>query len=329
MKAIVYTQYGPPEVLKPAEVAKPTPKADEILVKVVATTVTVADVRLRGFNIPASYWLIARLTLGFTRPKQAILGAELAGVVEAVGQDVSRFKPGDAVYAAALGNFGAYAEYKCLPEDGPVALKPANLSFEEAAAIPVGARTALHYLRKANLQPGQKILVYGASGSVGSYAVQLARHFGARVTAVCSSANLEWVKALGAERVIDYTVEDFSGQGELYDVIFAAVDQSSFADCIKALKPGGIYLNITQPFPNPAMLWAKMTSGKQLFLGENSPESAEALDYLGELVEAGELKVVVDRCYPLDEIVAAHRYVDLGHKKGNVVISVGGHAYPG
>ncbi len=182
MKAIVYTQYGPPEVLKPAEVAKPAPKADEILVKVVATTVTVADVRLRGFNIPASYWLIARLTLGFTRPKQAILGAELAGVVEAVGQDVSRFKPGDAVYAAALGNFGAYAEYKCLPEDGPVALKPANLSFEEAAAIPVGARTALHYLRKANLQPGQKILVYGASGSVGSYAVQLARHFGAKVT---------------------------------------------------------------------------------------------------------------------------------------------------
>jgi NADPH:quinone reductase-like Zn-dependent oxidoreductase len=323
MKAIVYTQYGPPEVLKPAEVEKPTPKDNEVLVKVYATTVTAADVRSRSFTVPPSFWLPARTALGFRRPKNAILGSELAGKIEAVGKDVKRFRKGDQVFAATLVGFGAYAEYRCLPEDAAVAIKPSNLSYEEAAALPIGARTALHYLRKADIQPGQKVLIYGASGSVGTYAVQLAKYFGAEVTGVCSTTNLALVKSLGAGKVIDYTAEDFSAEGESYDVVFEAVDKSSFAACMRVLKPGGIYINITVPLPGIRMLWTKVTSSKKLMLGENSPESAEALLFLSELVEAGKMKPVIDRVYPLEQIVEAHRYVDKGHKKGNVVITLG------
>jgi NADPH:quinone reductase-like Zn-dependent oxidoreductase len=322
MKAIVYHEYGSPDVLKLKEVEKPTPKDNEVLIKVYATTVTVADIRSRSFTVPLSFWFPARIALGFRKPKKAILGVELAGEIESVGKDVKLFKKGDQVFAATLISYGAYAEYKCLPEDAALSIKPSNSTYEEAAALPIGARTALHYLRKANIQKGQKVLVYGASGSVGTYAVQLAKYFGAEVTGVCSTTNVELVRSLGADKVIDYTVEDFSKNGETHDVIFEAVDKSSFSACMKALKKEGIYLNVTVPLPGIRMLWTKMTSSKKLVLGENPPEKAEDLIFLKELVEAGKIKPVIDRCYPLEQIVEAHRYVDKGHKKGNVVITV-------
>ena len=326
MKAVVYHEYGSPDVLKLEEIEKPSPKDNEILVKVRATTATVADIRSRSFTVPPSFWLPARISLGLRKPKKPILGMEFAGEIESVGKDVKRFKKGDQVFAATLIGFGAYAEYKCLPEDAAISIKPSNITYEEAAALPIGARTALHYLKKANLQPGQKVLVYGASGSVGTYAVQLANGFGADVTGVCSTANVELVRSLGADKVIDYTVEDFSQNGETYDVIFEAVDKSSFSACMRALKADGIYLNVTIPLPTMQMLWTKMTSSKKLMLGENPPERAEDLIFLKELVEAGKLKPVIDRCYPLEQIVEAHRYVDRGHKKGNVVITVNPHS---
>jgi NADPH:quinone reductase-like Zn-dependent oxidoreductase len=322
MKAIVYTKYGPPDVLQLKEVEKPIPNENEILVKVKATTVTAADIRSRSFTVPPAFWLPARITLGFRQPKKEILGMELAGEVESVGKDVKGYKAGDQVFAASLAGFGAYAEYKCLPEDGPVSIKPFNISYEEAAAIPIGARTALFFLRKANIRAGQKVLVYGASGSVGSYAVQLAKYFGAEVTGVCSTTNLEMVKSLGADKVIDYTAEDFSSTGETYDVIFEAVDKSSFSACMKSLKTDGTYVNVTVPLPDVRMLWTQLTSRKKLVLSRNSPETSEALTFLKELVEAGKLKVVIDKSYGFEEIVEAHRYVEKGHKKGNVVITV-------
>lgn len=322
MKAIVYSKYGPPDVLQLKEVEKPVPKENEILVKVKATTVTVADIRSRSFTVPPAFWLPARITLGFSQPKKEILGMELAGEVESVGKKVKRFKEGDRVFAASLVGFGAYAEYKCLPEDGPVTLKPANLTYEEAAAIPIGARTALYFLRKANIQSGQEVLIYGASGSVGSYAVQLAKYFGANVTGVCSTTNVDLVKSLGADKVIDYTAEDFSSQGERYDVIFEAVDKSSYSACMKSLKKDGTYINVTVPLPDVRMLWTKLTSSRKLILSRNSPENSEALDFLKERIEEGKLKVVIDRVYAFEEIVDAHRYVEQGHKKGNVIITV-------
>ncbi|PLT28110.1 NAD(P)-dependent alcohol dehydrogenase [Peribacillus deserti] len=322
MKAIVYTKYGPPDVLQLKEVEKPFPKEHEILVKVKAATVTAADIRSRSFTVPKAFWLPARLTLGFRHPKKEILGMELAGVVERVGKNVKRFKAGDQVFAASLQGFGAYAEYKCLPEYGPVCIKPSNITYAEAAAIPIGARTALYFLRKADIQKGQKVLVYGASGSVGSYAVQIARYFGAEVTGVCSTNNLEWVKSLGADKVIDYTAEDVYSTDETYDVLFEAVNKSTFSDCIKLLKKGGTYINITEPLPSLRMLKTKLTSTKKIMLSRNSPETSEALNFLKELVEAGNLKVVIDRSYKFEEIAEAHRYVEKGHKKGNVVITV-------
>jgi NADPH:quinone reductase-like Zn-dependent oxidoreductase len=322
MKAIVYEKYGSPDVLELRELVRPAPRDHEILVKVHATTATVADVRSRSFTVPRSVWLPARISLGLRKPKKAILGVELAGEVESVGKDVKRFKKGDQVFAATLIDFGAYAEYKCLPEDAAMSIMPSNTTYEEAAALPIGARTALHYLRKANLQRGQKVLVYGASGSVGTYAVQLAKHFGAEVTGVCSTTNVELVKSLGADQVIDYTQEDFSSSGQIYDVILVAVDKSSFSACMRSLKKQGIYLNVTTPLPDLPMLWTKLTSSTKLMLGENPPEKAEDLIFLKELVEAGKLKPVIDRCYALEQIVEAHRYVDKGHKKGNVVITV-------
>lgn len=225
MKAIVCTKYGSPEVLQLREVEKPVPKEDEVLVKVKATTVTVADFRVRSFTIPLSFWLPARFILGLRRPKKPVLGVELSGEIESVGKEVKLFRKGDQVFAATLTNFGAYAEYKCLSEVGPIALKPANITYAEAAAIPIGARTALHYLRKANIKSGQKVLIYGASGSVGTYAVQLAKYFGADVTGVCSGYNLALIKSLGANKVIDYTAGDFTRKLEMYDVIFLAVKQ--------------------------------------------------------------------------------------------------------
>jgi len=302
MKAIVATRYGSPDVLQLKDVAKPTPKANEILIKVHATTVSAGDQRMRSFTVPPLLWLPARLTLGLTKPKQPIYGLELAGEVEAVGPAVTRFKAGDQVFASTLTEgFGAYAEYKCLPEQAMVALKPTNLNYAEAAAVPIGATTALRLLRKGNLQRGQNVLIYGASGSVGTYAVQLAKHMGAAVTAVCSTANLDMVKALGADRVIDYTQEDFSAEAARYDVIFDAVGKLPRSQAAPALTPNGAFVTI-----------AKL----------DTKEKLENLVFVRELIEAGQLKPVIDRCYPLEATAEAHRYVEQGRKRGNVVVAV-------
>ena len=322
MKAVVCTNYGPPEVLQMQEVEKPRPAADEVLVKVHATTVSMGDFRIRSFSVPSLVWLPARMALGIRRPRRNILGIELAGEIEAVGEKVRRFKTGDRVFAATLQGFGAYAEYRCIPEDGPIAAMPSNLSYAEAAAVPIGARTALHYLARANVRAGQEVLIYGASGSVGTYAVQLAKHFGARVTAVCSTRNLALACSLGADAVIDYTVGDFSNTSRRYDVVFDTVGKASFAGCMRVLKGGGTFLNCTPVLPGIEVMRARLSGSKQLVLGEAPPETAEALSLLARWVEAGNIRVVVDRKYKFDEIVAAHRYVDQGRKQGNVVISV-------
>jgi NADPH:quinone reductase-like Zn-dependent oxidoreductase len=306
MKAIVYTEYGSPDVLQLKEVERPAPRDHEVLVKVHATTVTIGDTIMRSLNIPISGWqkFVARLILGWRRPKRPILGMELAGEVESVGKMVTLFKPGDPVFASTFAvNFGAHAGYKCLPENGVIAIKPANLTFEQAAAVPGAGQTAWQCLKKGKIQRERKVLIYGASGAVGTYAVQLAnRHFGAEVTGVCSGANLELVKSLGASQVIDYTREDFTQGGATYDVVFDAVGKLTPAQGKKALKPGGIYLNV--------------------HVDSDGCDKLENLLLLKGLVEAGKLKPVIDRVYPLEHIFEAHSYVEQGHKKGNVVITV-------
>lgn len=323
MKAVVCTKYGPPEVLKIKEIEKPFPKDNEILVKIFATTVTAADFRVRSFNVPPSFWLPARLILGLKKPRKSVLGMELSGKIESIGKDVKLFKEGDEIFAATLQSFGAYAEYKCLPEHGPIALKPKNLTYEEAAAIPIGARTAYFHLKNiANVKSDKKVLIYGASGSVGTYAVQIAKYFGADVTGVCSTANLELVKSLGADKVIDYKAGNFIENFETYDIIFITIDKCPFNACEKALNKNGIYLNVGRLTKSLKMIWISLTTSKKIVVGKNSPETAEALFILKKLIEKGELSPVIDRNYSLNQIVEAHRYADKGHKKGNITITV-------
>jgi NADPH:quinone reductase-like Zn-dependent oxidoreductase len=319
---MVATAYGSPEVLQLQEVEKPTPKDNELLIKVRASTVNAGDTRMRSFTVPPLFWLPARIALGFRKPKNPIYGMELAGEVEAVGKNVRRFKAGDQVFASTLeAQFGAHAEYKCLPEDGAVAAKPQAMTYEEAATLPIGAQTALFFLKAANIQPGQKVLINGASGSVGTFAVQLAKYFGAEVTGVCSTSKLALVKALGADRVVDYTQEDFTKRGERYDIILDAAGTTTFSQCQGVLEPNGYYLHTVMPGAALQGLWSAMTTGKHIVGGTAAPR-AEALVFLKELSDAGWLKPVIDRCYPLEHVAEAHRYVEMGHKTGSVVIRV-------
>ena len=319
MKAIVYVKYGPPEVLQLRDVEKPVPKGNEILIKIYATTVTSGDARMRRADPFA-----VRLFNGLTAPKKiTILGNELSGKIEAIGKDVKLFKTGDAVFGQTGLSLGANAEYICLPEDGSLAIKPANITYEEAASIPFGGSTSLHFLRKGNITKGQKVLIYGASGSLGTAAIQLARYFGAEVTGLCSTANLELVRSLGADKVIDYTKEDFINTGQYYDIIFDTVGTSPFSGCIKSLNEKGVYLravHMTLPPVVRGLLTSLLSSRK--VIGGIAVERKENIVLLKELIEAGKLKPVIDKVYPFEQTSEAHRYVDIGHKKGNVVITV-------
>ena len=313
MKAIVCTKYGPPEVLQLKEIEKPTPKDNEVCIKIHATSITHSDIIIRGLKVHGGMRFLMGLAIGFSKPRNPILGMILAGEVESTGKAAKRFKKGDQVYGVTIKSamhlrLGTYAEYKCLPDDSFIVSKPSNTTYEEAAAVPYGGLIALYFLKKGKIQSGQKILVYGASGSIGTSIVQLAKYFGAKVTGVCSTSNVELVKSLGADTVIDYTKEDFTETGELYDVIFDAVpagmmDRTSLKfKCKKALTSNGKYISIA----------------------DGRPEfSIEGLILLNELLETGKIKPVIDRCYPLEQIAEAHRYVELGHKKGNVIITVG------
>ncbi len=322
MKAIVYERYGPPDVLELREVAKPTPKGHEVLIKIHATTVTSGDWRARSLDMPVGFGLISRLFFGVSRPRQPILGTELAGEVESVGKDVSKFKVGDQVFAFSGAGMGCHAEYKCMPEDGAVALKPANLTYDEAAAISFGGTTAVHFFRRGKLQSGEKVLVNGASGGVGTAAVQLAKHFGADVTGVCSTANVELVRSLGGNHVVDYTKEDFTENGETYDVIVDTVGTAPFSRSKGSLKERGRLLLVLGGLPDMLQIpWVSMTSSKKIIAGP-ATERAEDLRFLAELAQAGEFKPVIDRRYPFEQIAEAHSYVDTGRKKGNVIITL-------
>ena len=323
MKAVVYTEYGPPDVLQLKEVDKPVPKDNEVLIRTYATTVVAGDCELRSFTFPLWFWLPLRFYIGLIRPTRVtILGQELAGEVESVGKDVKLFSKGDQVFAATEVSFGAYAEYKCMREDKSLALKPTNMTYEEAAAVPTGGLNALHYLRMGNIQRGDKVLINGAAGNIGSFAVQLAKYFGAEVTGVDSREKLDMLRSIGADHVIDYRQEDFTQSGERYDVIFDVVGKSSFSRSVRSLTKNGRYL-----LANPVLsdmvrgVWTSMTSRKTVLFRFAAYKSKDLI-FLKELIEAGQLKSVIDRRYPLEQIAEAHRYVDEGRKKGNVVITL-------
>jgi NADPH:quinone reductase-like Zn-dependent oxidoreductase len=322
MKAFIYKRYGGPEVLQLSEINKPVPLHNEVLVKIYATTVTAADWRLRSLKIPFGFKFIFRLIFGFNKPKRSILGMELAGVVEAVGVTVSKFKVGDAVFAFNDVNMGCYCEYKCLPEDGAIAIKPAQLSFEEAAALSFGATTALSFLTRASIKPGDSLLINGASGSVGTAAIQLAKHFGAEVTAVCSSTNLKLVRNLGADYSIDYMQSNFCQNGKKYDLIMDTAGTASYSRCKVSLKEGGRLLMVLASLQEILRIpWVSLISDMKL-IACPAVGAAEDLRFLAKLAEIGIFKPVIYRTYAFEQLVEAHHYVDTGRKKGNVVIRV-------
>jgi NADPH:quinone reductase-like Zn-dependent oxidoreductase len=324
MKAIVWTKYGPPDVLQLKDVEKPTPTDNEVLIRIHATTVTTGDCEMRNLQFPLWIRLPMQIYVGLRKPKRVtILGGYLAGEIEAVGKDVKQFNIGDQVFGFTGMNFGAYAEYVCLPEEGAVITKPANMTYEEAAPVSLGGLEALHFLRKANVRPGQKILINGAGGSIGTFATQLARHFGAEVTAVDSTEKLDMLRSLGADHVIDYTQEDFSKKDQTYDIIFDVVLKSSFSRIIKSLNENGVYL-LTNPtlFKMIQGTWVSRKGSKKVIFEFTKPNT-EDLIFLKELIQAGKIKTVIDRHYPLEQTVEAHRYIETGHKKGNVVITMG------
>ena len=327
MKAIVYTKYGPPEVLQLKEVPKPSPKDNEVLIKIHATTVNRTDC---GFRKP-EYPVIIRLVNGLFKPKKRILGSELAGEIEAVGKDVKTLNPGDQVFGLSVSNFGAHAEYICLPETGSIATRPVNMSYNEAAAVCDGLMLAITYIRKIDFAYGRKILINGASGSIGSACVQLAKYYGAEITAVCNTRNLEIVKLLGADEVIDYTKEDFTKNGKLYDVVIDAVGKSSFFRCKKILKPGGVYFSTELGFFAQNVFLALLTPIFSILPGRQPgkkvkfpipKDSKEDIVFFKELIEAGKYKAVIDRSYTMENIVEATKYVETGQKAGNVVITL-------
>jgi NADPH:quinone reductase-like Zn-dependent oxidoreductase len=330
LKAVVYEKYGPPEILQLKEIEKPVPKHDEVLIRVYAATVPAEALLLRSLPFSPLMWFLTRIGIGLIKPRRTILGSELAGEIESVGKDVKRFKEGDRVFGSDLSGLGAYAEYKCMPEDAVLALKPENITYEEAAPV-CGALAAWNLLKnKANIRSGQKVLINGVSGSVGTAAVQIANYFGTEVTGVCSTTNLELVKSLGADKVIDYSKEDFTQSGETYDVIYDTYDtvlKNSFSRCRGSLTQTGVYLSA---LPTLAlllqMLWtSKIGSKRAIFSATGLRPVPERLIFLEELIEltkAGKIRTVIDRCYPLEQIAEAHRYVEKGYKKGNVVITV-------
>jgi NADPH:quinone reductase-like Zn-dependent oxidoreductase len=322
VKAFVYDRYGPPDVLRLTELPKPTPRDNEILIKTRATTVTAGDWRVRSLNVPAGFGLLSRLALGVFGPRQPILGSELAGEVESIGKNVTKFKVGDEVFAFPGLRMGCYVEYRCMPEDGPVVLKPANLTFEEAAALSFGGTTALDFFKRGKLTRGEKVLVNGASGAIGTAAVQLARHFGADVTAVCSGANADLVRSLGASRVIDYTKEDFTKNNETYDVIIDTAGTAPFSRSKNSLKKGGRLLMVLGRLADILMIpWVSIAGSKKI-VGGTAAGRKEDLRYLADLAASGEFRPVIDRRYPFAQMVEAHRYVDTGRKRGSVVVTL-------
>jgi NADPH:quinone reductase-like Zn-dependent oxidoreductase len=322
MKAIVCTAYGPPDVLQLKEVAKPLPRDNEVLVRIEAATVTLGDCELRSLTLPLWTRIPLRLIMGYWKPRNFIPGMEFSGVIEAVGKKVTRFKKGDEVFASSGLSMGANAEYKCLRASGAIARKPASVTFEEAATLIVGGLNALHFIRKANVQPGQKVLINGAGGSIGTYALQLAKVHGAEVTAVDSTVKLEMLRSIGADHVIDYTKESFSQNGQKYDVIFDVVYSSSFTQCIDALTPTGVYLMAN---PSPAKMWKSRSvsrNSQRKVVFAFAGESVEDLNYLAELIGSGKIKTAIDKRFPLAQTAEAHRYVEAGLKKGNLIINV-------
>jgi NADPH:quinone reductase-like Zn-dependent oxidoreductase len=330
MKALMITEYGSPDVLHLSDVAKPSPKENEILVRVYATSVNYGDILARKisevtpdeFNMPLPLYYFSRASFGFNKPKQFIFGSEFAGVVESAGSQVTRFRPGDEVFGYSGQRMSAAADYITMPEDGEVAHKPANMSFAEAAVVPYGAITALNLLRKADIQPGQKVLIVGASGSIGAAAVQLAKSYGAEVTGVCSTPRVAFVRALGADKVIDYTREDFTRSGETYDLIFDILGRSSFARCKDSLTPDGRYLLASFKSGDLFDMLRTSVAGSKKVICALTPTNSGDLPAIKDLIEAGTLKAYIDECFPLEEAAAAHRYVEDGHKKGQIALTV-------